>query len=540
MTVAPEEVPLPEGVPALPHGGRVVLLTDDGRGVARQLAARLAEQGQPAVFLRLGAAVANGDPQAFTADLSDPRQVDEVLGCVRQHYGAPAGLVHLLPLAAPPPGEGWDARLRREVQSLFLLARGVAEDLRGAAESGPAFLLAATGMGGAFGAGCPAGAPLPASFFSGQGGVAGLVKSLAHEWPDVLVRAVDFDGDAAAPEAAERLLAELADADGPVEVGYRGSQRLTLRCRPAPLDTAGRPSLPLGPETTILLTGGARGITAAVACELARRYRPTFVLVGRSPLPEEADAADVAGLTVPAEIKAALSARLRREGRPASPAVVEVAYQRLLHDREIRANLSCLRQAGSRVHYCTADVRDGTALAAAIEDAQRRFGGLDGVIHGAGVIQDKLIRDKTPESFDRVFGTKVGGARTLARCLRFERLKFCVFFTSVAGRFGNRGQADYAAANEVLSKLALELDRRGPCRVVSLAWGPWSGIGMVSDLEQHLGRRGLQMIPPDVGPAFLVEELLYGRKGDVEVVVAGEVGQLARPERQGKGRVAAR
>jgi acyl transferase domain-containing protein/NAD(P)H-dependent flavin oxidoreductase YrpB (nitropropane dioxygenase family)/NAD(P)-dependent dehydrogenase (short-subunit alcohol dehydrogenase family) len=538
MTVAPAEVPLPEGVPSLPHGGRVVLLTDDGRGVARELAARLAEQGQRGVFLRLGTAVANGDPQAFTADLSDPRQVEEVLGCVREHYGPSAGLVHLLPLAAPPPGEGWDARLGREVQSLFLLARGLAEDLRGAAESGPAFLIAATSMGGAFGAGSPAGAPLPVSFFPGQGGVAGLVKSLAHEWPDVLVRVVDFEGDAPAPESAERLLAELADADGPVEVGFRGSQRLTLRCRPAPLDMAGTPSLPLGPETTILLTGGARGITAAVACELARRYRPTLVLVGRSPLPEETDPADVAGLMAPAEIKAALSARLRREGRPAGPAIVEVAYQRLLHDREIRANLARLRQAGSRVHYCTADVRDEAALTAAIEDAQRRFGGLDGVIHGAGVIQDKLIRDKTPESFDRVFGTKVDGARTLARCLRFERLKFCVFFTSVAGRFGNRGQADYAAANEVLSKLALELDRHGPCRVVSLAWGPWSGIGMVSDLEQHLGRRGLQMIPPDVGPAFLVEELLYGRKGDVEVVVAGEVGQLARPERESEQREA--
>ncbi len=537
MTVGLEAVSLPRGVPDLPRGGRVVLLTDDGRGVARELAARLAERGQPAVILRMGAAVANGDPRAFTADLSDPRQVEEVLACVRQHCGPPAGLVHLLPLASSPPGESWDARLGREVKSLFLLARGLAGDLGGAADSGPAFLLAATGLGGSFGAGCPAGMPLPASFFPGQGGVAGLIKSLAHEWADVLVRVVDFESDAAAADTADRLLAELADADGPVEVGHRGSQRLTLRCRPAPLDTTAAPVLALGQETTILLTGGARGITAAVACELARRFRPTLVLVGRSPLPEEDDPADVAGLTAPAEIKAALSARLRREGRSATPAVVEVAYQRLLHDREIRANLAHLRQAGARVHYCSADVRDENALAAVIEDTCRRFGGIDGVIHGAGVIQDKLIRDKTPESFDRVFGTKVDGARSLARCLRFDRLKFCVFFTSVAGRFGNRGQSDYAAANEVLGKLALELDRRGPCRVVSLAWGPWSGIGMVSDLEQHLGQRGLQMIPPEVGPAFLVEELLFGRKGDVEVVVAGEVGQLARPERAGRRHV---
>jgi NAD(P)-dependent dehydrogenase (short-subunit alcohol dehydrogenase family) len=102
-----------------------------------------------------------------------------------------------------------------------------------------------------------------------------------------------------------------------------------------------------------------------------------------------------------------------------------------------------------------------------------------------------------------------------------------VFFASVAGRFGNRGQADYAAANEVLSKLARYLDQRWPGRVVSIAWGPWSSIGMVSELEDHLGRRGLQMIPPDVGPRFLEEELRWGRKGDAEIVIAGDVGQLA-------------
>jgi NAD(P)-dependent dehydrogenase (short-subunit alcohol dehydrogenase family) len=166
-----------------------------------------------------------------------------------------------------------------------------------------------------------------------------------------------------------------------------------------------------------------------------------------------------------------------------------------------------------------------------LDDVYRRFGSIEGVIHGAGVIQDKLIRDKTPESYDCVFGTKVESALILSRRLKFEQLKFCVFFASVAGRFGNRGQCDYAAANEVLSKLAVDLDRRWPGRVVSIAWGPWSTIGMVSELEQHLGQRGLQMISPDIGPLFLDEELRLGRKGECEIVIAGDVGQLACPRR---------
>ncbi len=106
------------------------------------------------------------------------------------------------------------------------------------------------------------------------------------------------------------------------------------------------------------------------------------------------------------------------------------------------------------------------------------------------MIQDKLIRDKTLGSFDAVLGTKLDGALNLARLLEPEALRFAALFSSIAGRFGNAGQSDYAAANEVLNKLALWLDRRWPGRVVAMNWGPWSGVGMVSDLEGHLGARG--------------------------------------------------
>ncbi len=324
-------------------------------------------------------------------------------------------------------------------------------------------------MGGAFGSDNTE--ALPADFSPSQGGVAGLIKSLAHEWPHVLVRVVDVDCRAASDKLADVLLAELSDTTGPIEIGYQGERRMTLHCVPSPLDPSAKSSLSLDHDSTVLLTGGARGITAAVALELARRYQPNLVLVGRSPLPEESEAPDTAKATDAATLKAVLIARLRREGRPASPAIIESAYQRLLHDREIRGTLERLKNAGARVHYYQADVRDESALAGVLDDVYRRFGTIDGVIHGAGVIQDKLIRDKTPESYDRVFGTKVESALILSRRLKFEQLQFCVFFTSVAGRFGNRGQSDYAAANEVLAKLAIHLDRAG-----RVAWYPSPGV----------------------------------------------------------------
>jgi len=158
-------------------------------------------------------------------------------------------------------------------------------------------------------------------------------------------------------------------------------------------------------------------------------------------------------------------------------------------------------------------VRDAAAFGALIDDLYARHGRLDVVIHGAGVIEDKLLKHKTRESFDRVFETKVAGAAVLARKLR----PGCrvVFFSSIAGVFGNRGQLDYAAANEALDHLAHHLAAGGR-RAVSVAWGPWAGTGMVSpELEREYARRGVGLIPPAAGFERLFDELARGRDANV-------------------------
>ncbi len=119
------------------------------------------------------------------------------------------------------------------------------------------------------------------------------------------------------------------------------------------------------------------------------------------------------------------------------------------------------------------DVRDAAAFGALVDALYARHGRLDGVIHGAGVIEDKLARDKTSESFARVFDTKVNGALAIAKHVRAD-VGFIVFFSSISATFGNRGQADYAAANDSLDRLAVTLKRRLPARVLSINWGPWA------------------------------------------------------------------
>src|SRR5258708_1406338 len=104
------------------------------------------------------------------------------------------------------------------------------------------------------------------------------------------------------------------------------------------------------------------------------------------------------------------------------PADVEAAAQRLFKNREIRSTLEAVQRKGSRVEYHALDVRDEVAFGDLIDSIYERYGRLDAVVHGAGIIEDRLIQDKTPESFDRVFYTKADSVFVLARKLRPDSL----------------------------------------------------------------------------------------------------------------------
>jgi NAD(P)-dependent dehydrogenase (short-subunit alcohol dehydrogenase family) len=94
------------------------------------------------------------------------------------------------------------------------------------------------------------------------------------------------------------------------------------------------------------------------------------------------------------------------------------------------------------------------------------------------------------------------------------------FFSSVAGAFGNRGQVDYATANDYLDALARDLNAERAGRVVSIAWGPWADGGMVSpELEREYATRGVELIEPEGGVAAFLTEVLTGPKEDAHVLL---------------------
>ncbi|AMV36070.1 type I polyketide synthase [Planctomyces sp. SH-PL62] len=494
--------------------GGLVVIVDDETGVGRRLAGLLNDRGRDVVRIVSEAGARVNDPDAVTAELRRPEEAARLVDELHARRGPVAALIHLGALRV----DGAGSRRGDALTSLYLLCRALGPDLERAAAHGGAAILAATRLGGSFAVERPAPHDSPEA-----AGLAGFLKSLGHECPAVRIKAVDLPP--AGPDVvADWLLDELTADDQLVEVGYRDGIRTILELSPAPLP-AGAADLPLDGDSVVLVTGGARGITAEAALALMTAAPCTLVVVGRTPPPSGPEPVETAGIKEPRELGRAILEQLRASGNPVALATVEERRRRLLLEREVRENLERLRRTGARVEYATCDVRDAEAFGSLLDDVYRAHGRIDGVIHGAGVIEDRLVKDKTLESFERVVGTKAGAARILAERIRFDSLRFLVFFSSVSGRFGNRGQADYAAASEMLNKLAQDLDRRCPGRVVSINWGPWLGSGMVSpEVRRQFAERGVVLIPSEVGCELLLDELRHGRKGDVEILIGGAGG----------------
>ncbi len=423
-----------------------------------------------------------------------------------------AALAALIILA--PAGGSDDAFLKHA----FRLIQRAGPALRKAGKAGAAILATVSRLDGAFGFGDMKGKCDPVS-----GGLAGLAKTARHEWPEVHCKALDLDPESIVPGvAAEQIVAEIFRA-GPVEVGLSGRTRVALEVTVSAIERVGVHP-PLAEGDVVVVSGGARGVTGDAALALARAFRPKLVLLGRSEL-GESEPAWLQDLQTEAGIKKAL---LDRKKGASSPKAVEAEYRDVLARREIRAQLGRLEAEGAQAIYHALDVRDRTALSRILADVRRRHGPIRGLVHGAGVLADRRIEDKTLEQFDLVYGTKVVGLRNLLAALAQEELKVIALFSSYSGRVGRVGQVDYAAANEVLNKMAqVEARRRPGCRVVSVNWGPWNGGMATPGVRKLFEEEGIGLIEPAAGADFLVRELRSADAGAVEVLALAPFGKPA-------------
>ena len=400
------------------------------------------------------------------------------------------------------------------LENAFLLLKNTAPALRRSAASGGALCATVSRLDGAFGCGSATSLIDPLS-----GGLAGLSKTAAKEWPEVTFRAIDL-GEFPGSAAMARALAGELFRKGPLEVGLTPTGRTILEL--AELTAAPMPVSPsIDPGDVVIMTGGGRGVTAAAAIALTEAYCPLLILLGRSPEPA-AEPIWLSALGEEAQIKRSIIEHA--EGK-LHPRDIEERYRAIIAGREIRATLDRIAAAGGQAIYRSVDIREGNAVRAIINEIRRNCGPVRGIVHGAGILADRLITDKSREQFALVYSTKVEGLRSLLSATKEDDLRFLAIFSSITSRFGRVGQVDYAVANEALNKLVQAEARRRPgCRAVSINWGPWDGGMVTPALKKVFAAEDIGLIGLKEGGEFLIREIA-ATDATVEIVaMAGATG----------------
>jgi len=517
-------LPLPDALEFSLPDGHVCLVTDDGTSRTVGVAEALVEKGWKVVVLSFppstiveGPAAAWGIPRVELKDL-DEKHLREKLREIAEKDGPIGGLIHLNPSLGQDGENGivFSENARDILLHVFLLAKHLQPSLTQTTPPGRRFFMTVVGLDGSLGVG-------GGEFSAVDGGFFGLVKTLNLEWESVFCRAVDLSPVLDEAQSIDSILQELHDPDARiVETGYGLQGRVTLVAEPSEAAPSVEPDGVVDSSSVFVVSGGAKGVTASCVARLAEEYKCKFVLLGRSPFTGE-EPEWARGCHDPSDLKKRGMEAIKAQGEKPTPRKVEEVLKPVLANREISSTLAAVQEAGGEAKYVQADVTDVKALRQ-LGTVVDGLGDLTGVIHGAGVLADRLIEKKTVGDFQSVYSTKVKGLEALLGCVDNSRLKYLILFSSAAGFFGNPGQSDYSMANEILNKVAYQFKKRHPdCRVRAFNWGPWDG-GMVSDsLKKLFEERNIQVIPVDGGTKVFVDGFCRNGEDSPQVLVGSSM-----------------
>ncbi|MFG0573806.1 SDR family NAD(P)-dependent oxidoreductase [Shewanella sp. yb_14] len=488
------------------------LLLDDGHN-AGVLAKKLTDSGINVTLVRPAAtdsqSALDSKLPILTLASNDDAGVEALIAGLKQQVAIYIHLQPQLPREQLEELMPLNITAKTQVQLSFLFAKHLSPAWQTPTKGRRAFITVAR-MDGQLG-------------FSGQpcelnqSALFGLTKTLAQEWPQVHCRALDLAPDLDASALASQVMDALySPSKDPLEWGKSAAGRVTLVATSADDKNAADTSLApcrLDSSDKILVTGGAKGVTLDCALALARQSGSHFILAGRSKALALEAFPDWAKGLESGQLKAAAITALMAKGQKPSPKEVEALIKPLVNALEIHAALKRFEAIGASAEYLSLDVSNPDAVASTLAPIQA-LAPISGLIHGAGVLADKHIADKTLAELELVTGTKVGGLSALLRALApnkkaAEHLKLLALFSSAAGFYGNTGQSDYAMANEILNKTAHRLHHELPTtRVVSFNWGPWDGGMVNAALKQMFESRGVYVIPREAGAKLFAEAIL--------------------------------
>lgn len=255
------------------------------------------------------------------------------------------------------------------------------------------------------------------------------------------------------PDLTNRLIEDLMAAPASHVAAYRGEKRFELGYKPLPLAEVDGDTFRDG--GTYLITGGFGGIGQTLAADILTGHKANVVLLARGTMPE----------------------RTAWQGYIAQYGTADRTARRM---QAVMRLEELAKAKGGAVEVASGDVANLAQMRRVIDDLTTRHGGLTGVIHAAGVLDDAPMLAKSDAQMDAVLAPKVQGLRVLDQLLPDGALELMVLFSSTSTATRSAGQVDYVAANAWLNAFAAA--RSGAkTKVVAVNWGVWADVGMAAN-----------------------------------------------------------
>ncbi|MFW9897430.1 MAG: SDR family NAD(P)-dependent oxidoreductase, partial [Candidatus Thorarchaeota archaeon] len=322
---------------------------------------------------------------------------------------------------------------------------------------------------------------------------------------------------------SKQIVDEISLWDNVEEVSYKEDERYTLLKNKIE-ETSDSNDYSISDEDVILVTGGALGITFACIDELTNKVKPQLILLGLAPYEESLSEYLHQTPDKLEEKKKELTDLLKSKQKKVTPVMIKREWKHFLDKLDTYRNIANLRKKGLKVEYYGVDITDKEKLKNVFKQINEKLENpISVIIHGAGIEESKSFLKKNLQIAHKVVDVKVGGFLNIINNLEIQHIKYLVAFSSVAGRFGNQGQIDYAYANAFLSRLAWDYSQRN-IPFLSINWTAWADIGMATQGStlQILTQSGVVPIPPQIGVKIFSKLVLNFLKG--EYIVGGNLG----------------
>ncbi len=479
--------------------GKTVIVTLDSHGFALKTIEAIKEKGGNVITL------GSQDFVDFKMDLTDIKAAEDRIAQFKDKYPEVNGFIHLASLDyffKDTPTK--DAELNTTFKTVFCIMKGLFDIL-----DKPGNIIATMTFDSVifpYMADC---GPIHPSF----GGLAGLLKTVNKEMPDTLVKIVDFSYKTpkrSIKKIVETFINELLSGDRQCEVGYKRGRRHVLTMKQS---LPRREDQVIKPGSTLLVTGGAGGITYEIIKKVVEKYKTNLIIldindiynVDRKFLEPDLDQPQIIAI-------------LRQDLPKEKPLEIKRTSDRIMRVRQSVENINYLESLGVNVDYNVTDVTDADAVKKTVD----QYDTIDGIFHAAGMEMSQFIAKKELWSFELVVDVKAKGMLNLIRAMENREYSYFFTFSSVTARFGNEGQVDYTAANDFLSKTLARQQQLHPDRTYKVyAWTAWSGVGMATNptVMQVLKERGIQFLPMEQGVKFFMADLLDGQ--ETEMVFSG-------------------